>query len=304
MSHPPPARPETGAGFRIERATISLAPRTLSHCLDLAAMFYGRRLRDILRLWACFAVPCCLAAWWLAARWQLDVRTVLGLVYFASLPMGVLLVAGAAASSFGGDQRGGFVRFDRRVLRLLGPGMFRRLVIAVGPALVLFPAHWSLVLLGLAACLFPSAWLLVRTGFAAEESLLAELDHRHHGRRVRELVRGETADLCVRGVMLLAFCLLVGVVLFLTVDGASGQFFQFPIFVERVTDGEILGDEAAAYLFTSPRTLVPLAAVILLVYPLGRLAWFFCYIDIRVRRDCWDVELLMTREALRLEGQS
>ena len=43
-------------------------------------------------------------------------------------------------------------------------------------------------------------------------------------------------------------------------------------------------------------------AVAFLVYPIGRLAWFFCYIDVRVRRDCWDMELSIIQEAERLEN--
>ena len=45
---------------------------------------------------------------------------------------------------------------------------------------------------------------------------------------------------------------------------------------------------------TDPRVLAMLTAFILLVYPIGRLAWFFTYIDLRVRLDCWDMELRMT----------
>lgn len=40
----------------------------------------------------------------------------------------------------------------------------------------------------------------------------------------------------------------------------------------------------------------------LFAYQLARVAWFFTFIDARVRRDCWDLELILAREAKRLEG--
>jgi hypothetical protein len=43
-----------------------------------------------------------------------------------------------------------------------------------------------------------------------------------------------------------------------------------------------------------------LTVTALAAYAIGRLAWFLCYIDVRVRQDCWDLELSMMREAVRL----
>ena len=55
------------------------------------------------------------------------------------------------------------------------------------------------------------------------------------------------------------------------------------------------------FFWGDPVVVTAVLAVALLVYPIGRLAWFFCYIDVRVRRDCWDMELQMLQEAERLE---
>jgi hypothetical protein len=41
----------------------------------------------------------------------------------------------------------------------------------------------------------------------------------------------------------------------------------------------------------------------LFAYQIARVAWFFVYVDARVRRDCWDLELVLAREAKRLEGE-
>jgi hypothetical protein len=32
-----------------------------------------------------------------------------------------------------------------------------------------------------------------------------------------------------------------------------------------------------------------------------RLAWFFCYLDQRIRNECWDLQLQYRAEAARLE---
>jgi hypothetical protein len=46
--------------------------------------------------------------------------------------------------------------------------------------------------------------------------------------------------------------------------------------------------------------LAVLTGVILFVYPIARFAWFFCYIDLRVRGDFWDLELRFEKEVERL----
>ncbi len=53
----------------------------------------------------------------------------------------------------------------------------------------------------------------------------------------------------------------------------------------------------------SPLFAATCVAAALFAYQLGRIAWFFAYLDARVRRDCWDMELMLAREATRLEGQ-
>jgi hypothetical protein len=56
------------------------------------------------------------------------------------------------------------------------------------------------------------------------------------------------------------------------------------------------------FLWSDPIVVTAALAVAFLVYPIGRLAWFFCYMDVRVRRDCWDMELLIIQEAERLDA--
>ncbi len=53
----------------------------------------------------------------------------------------------------------------------------------------------------------------------------------------------------------------------------------------------------------NPLFAATFAVAALFAYQLGRVAWFFTFIDARVRRDCWDLELILAREANRLEGE-
>lgn len=53
----------------------------------------------------------------------------------------------------------------------------------------------------------------------------------------------------------------------------------------------------------SPLFTASALAAGLFAYQIGRIAWHFAYLDARVRRDCWDMELLLAREAKRLEGE-
>jgi hypothetical protein len=45
-----------------------------------------------------------------------------------------------------------------------------------------------------------------------------------------------------------------------------------------------------------------LVSVLWIVYPVIRLAWMFCYLDVRIRKEGWDLEIDFRVEARRLEG--
>lgn len=77
------------------------------------------------------------------------------------------------------------------------------------------------------------------------------------------------------------------------ISGPVGDSFDFEFFEPGF---------AAVALGRSPLFGASLLAAALFAYQLGRIAWYFAYLDARVRRDCWDMELLLAREAKRLEG--
>ncbi|MCH7687419.1 MAG: hypothetical protein IH899_12185 [Planctomycetes bacterium] len=368
--------------MRIDQATISLQPRNTLHCLDLAVCFYGRHLVTILGLWLLVTVPACGLVYELAAHSEYDLRMALFVGYFATFPLGTLLMSGAAPNAFGepfdltggegtGDGRSfettraflnfaaivltavllvfnfdlefarsfaqqentrlavlgtltgvlafrsvlfleSFHRLTKNSLQLFLFGFVRKCVICLGPAVCLFAGGgWKF--LGLILCLL-SCPFAIRTGFILEKHFLAELDGKLHSRNTKELLKDETANLFFKGNGIVIFCGLLAFVMFITLDVVSMLLFRFPILIGRIGQslgpaesyenglivyGEIVED--VYYLLTSdPRVLTALVATGLLVYPIARLAWFFCYIDLRVCRDCWDIELQFAHEAERI----
>lgn len=193
-------------------------------------------------------------------------------------------------------------------LRALGHNVLRRGLIAIGPFLLLFAPGVGVVLLGLLLCIL-SIILAVRMSFHPESTFLFRLDRQLYGRGIRELLKTEGGNLFFRGVTIIFVAFLLTLIFFFTIDQASNLLLGYPILVGRL--GQVLPRDADGFfqgigtslgmLFRDPRCLAVLTASALLVYPIARIAWFFCYIDLRVRRDCWDMELRFQQEARRLE---
>ena len=155
---------------------------------------------------------------------------------------------------------------------------------------------------------------------------IRSLDEKLHGRGIRDLLKKEGGDLFARSLLIVPFCLLLSIVVFFTIDQACNVLLGYPILAGRLDQvlpresiqreaDTAFGDAAVnglgragtmvvvaiKFLLSDSRCLAVLTAAVLFVFPIARLAWFFCYIDLRVRRDCWDMELLFQQEARRLE---
>jgi hypothetical protein len=90
--------------------------------------------------------------------------------------------------------------------------------------------------------------------------------------------------------------------LFVLVDLAAGMLFDWPILIGRISGLGYMLEELATLLSRDPRVAAALVTVAWLVYPVTRLAWMFCYLDVRIRQEGWDVELDFRVEARRLEA--
>ena len=180
----------------------------------------------------------------------------------------------------------------------------RRLVIVIGPLLILFPMGAVAVVFGVLLCIL-SIFVFIRKSFLSESTFLSSLDEQLHGKGVNDLVREEGSSLFFRGLGLLLTTVVLALVVFFTVDQACNLLLSYPILAGRLDLNQPLVEiieDALLLLSRDSRCLFVLTGTTLLVYPIARMAWLFCYIDLRVRRDCWDMELKFQQEARHLEG--
>ncbi|QDT87765.1 hypothetical protein MalM14_54540 [Gimesia chilikensis] len=306
--------------MRFEKINIALVPRKASSCLDLAIRFYGRFLIPILKLWAIIAIPTCTLVYYLSYYFLLDLRMALTVAFFASSPLGALLTWNSALFAFGNTPGMGSLRrqFQLRMIPLMLFCLAERALFFIGPALLFFSGN-MLGLLGFIYCFFPGIWILVRSGFRVEQAVLdyagvASQEDASHDHRTKDLIKNNFSSLFGRGLAIFLFCYILTLILFITFDYLCYILLDFPILMGQLFNqidveiGEISILSFIVLIFqdpsvlwkipllitTDPRVLTTLTAFILLVYPIGRLAWFFTYIDLRVRLDCWDMELRMT----------
>ena len=281
--------------MKLEQATLALRPRTLPQCLDLALVMLRAHGIPLLKLWVLVTVPVCTAVYLSVFYGEFTLWLAVWAFCLATVPLGMLLVAAAAPSAFG----------ETPSVR----GAFRHLGVGRG-ILLLFKLLGSRLLATVGVFFFfvPGLLVMTRTGFLTEETVLSRLDNRLYDHRTKDLFKGEMFDLLLRGGLIAIYCSLLVVVLFFTCD-LIGSSLSFPILIGRIAytiDPQYYsGWEMihAVWLFMTADALVvtTLLAVALAVYPVGRLAWLLCYIDLRVRRDCWDMEVSILNAARRLE---
>ncbi|MBS0266689.1 MAG: hypothetical protein JSS02_32475 [Planctomycetes bacterium] len=280
--------------MKFENVAVPLVPRSTANCIDLALCFMRQHLKPIAGLWATIAVPACLLVYVLVDQFEFDLSLAIVVFIFASSPLGILLMTGAAPCAFGErfSYRGTLRRLGWTDLWLMIKGLLLRVAILVASMIFIFPG-W---------------YLGVKYGFMVEQSVLSKMARHLHDRRADELLQGEISDLVFRSAAIAVFCLMSWWVLLLTADFMGSTLLGWPLLMGRYkgdfsyfTDlGELFG-HIFRFLGTDPVVITAELAVAFLVYPIARLAWFFCYIDVRVRRDCWDMELKFLQEAQRLE---
>lgn len=281
--------------MRFDQVAISLAPRSTANCLDLALLILRRHAVPLVALWAWIAIPSCALTYWLVDQFDCSLWTGLLVFLIASSPLGVLTVMGIALSTFGEP----FTAND--VWRRVKQGGWRLLTMTL---LIRFGAIFAGVIL----CGIPGALLSVWYGFLAEQAVLANLSKDLFDSNLKDLVKAEFTDLCARALWITVFCFLLWWSLFVLAD-TVGYYVLFGagLFSGRLNiDVQYLGVEkflptVVDFFWYDARVVTALLGCGLLVYVLGRLAWFLAYIDLRVRRDCWDMELQILHEAERLE---
>ena len=270
--------------MKLDGATIAIERRSIGACVDLAVMFYGAHVQQMLGLTALVAVPACLLTYWLVHSAGAGLVTGLLLFYAGSPFLGAAIVAGAGHRVFGDP----FTVMG--TLGIIAPRSFK--------------LFFALVVtrLGIALSSFlciPLPIIAVRYGFLSEVLLLEQSRGMRFERRISDLLRGVSFDLLMRQLVLVGFYLCVFVSVYTLIDLVSGFVFSFPILFGRIST-EFLFDDLWFHLTSDARVVTAICATLWLVYPLARLAWFFCYLDTRIRKEAWDVELDLRIEAQRL----
>jgi hypothetical protein len=284
--------------MKFEQTRIELVPRSAANCLDLALMLCGRNLGTLIGLWALFAVPLGTITYF-AARWtDWGFLTALACGWFGTAPLGVMLIGGVARMAFGEEFS---LRKMLADLRIDWPMALRVLLLRVPLAL----ATWF--------CVLPGTFLGLRWSFLAENRVLSKLHEQRHDRRMKELINLEFTDLYLRGAAVVCAGCVFWLIAELTVDVVWTILFNRSLFFGRFGEiGEFINHQSLDFgeqyferflklAFSDPAVLTLHLATGLAAYAVCRLAWFLCYIDLRVRRDCWDLELELLDEAQRLQ---
>jgi hypothetical protein len=253
--------------------------------IDLALLFYRRHAAKLLALSALFGcLPVALAGF-RATRGDGWLWAAL-LFFFGSAFLGSAVVAGAGHHVFGEE----FTL--RNTLRQLGRNLLALLLwlpLSRGILGALSVMCWGL----------PSIPLAARYGFLSEVLILEQLRGMKIGKRLEEILKSTHVEACGRYLAIASFAFLVSTVLFLFFDLASQLLFGVPIFLAKVS-WAVAYEDVINLLSYDPLLVVALASTWWLVYPLARLAWFFCYLDARIRREGWDVEIAFRVEARRI----
>lgn len=212
----------------------------------------------------------------------------------AAVLLGIVLFAQAVLLLW--QMSGGQLRLFRPIAAACG----MRLGIGFAPIILLAFVLWWTILLAIVFAILPGIPLAARFGFVAERACLLQFHRRMHHRGTDRLIKAELGELFLRLVGISLFFGIVWLVLFLTFDVLCSLVFQVDILIGRMGDVDFFTEQFWDFLGTDPKLLTAATATALLAYPITRIAWFLCYIDLRVRRDCWDLELGLTREAARL----
>jgi hypothetical protein len=275
--------------MQLDGSAITIERRKITGCIDLAVVFVREHFGAVATMTAFFAVPSTLLTWWLMA--YTDQSLFVSLILFALLSpiLGAVLVIGAGRRVFGDEFRVGesFSALRKRFWRLFGYMLLTR---------VLGGVLWCLIL--------PPLLVVVHSGFIAEILYLESTPGNKVAARRKSLMTNVFSDLVGRGLAVFAFYALVVFGLFLLLERAAALLtglqimgMDFTAFIGLMFED---GEEFLTVIIAHPLFITVLHALMWLVYPLIRLAWFFCYLDVRIQKEGWDVELDFRIEAQRL----
>lgn len=275
--------------MKVEDCIVTVERRTLGECVDLAFIFTREFAGPIFRIWFACAVPSCLLVWLLTSRHtDMLLPSIIIFLVFSSI-FSAVLTAAVGPQVFGVPMslRAGF----RSWLRQL-------------PAWILltFVTRFFQCLSGFCFVL-PSVVVTAYAGHFPEVLLLEQAPLNTVTARLKWLSSGGGSGRNQgRLLSLFGYWFMMATSVFLIFEFVAGTVIGKPIFFARLMGNSSRFAETFAQLvYDDPVFLTALQLAMWIPYPVIRLAWFFCYLDQRIRNECWDLQVQLRAEAARLE---
>lgn len=275
--------------MKVEDCIVTVERRTFGGCMDLAFVFAREFAAPLFRLWLICAVPSCLCVWAIVSQTtDMLIPSIMIFMFFSAI-------------------------FNSLLVACMGPQVFG-VPISVRAAVKAWRKRfWSWLLLTFVIRFFqfisgfclviPSVFVTAYSGHVAEVLLLEQASLSTVTTRLSWLSGGGgySRNLGrVLGLFLYWGCMSFG--LFLLIDLLSTLLLNRPIFFAIAFDESRDGRDVFMQLtHDDPAFLTTIQLALWLPYPVIRLAWFFCYLDQRIRNECWDLQLQYRAEAARLE---
>jgi hypothetical protein len=275
--------------MRVEECIVSVERRTLGGCLDLAFVFAREFAGPLSRLWLICAVPSCIAVWLMVSQsTDMLFPSILVFMVFSAV-FSSLLVACMGPQVFG-------VPISvRAAIRTWRRRFFAWMVLS-------FITRFFQILSGMCLVL-PSALVTAFAGHVPEVMLLEQTPVNGVITRLNWLSGGGGYGRNLGRIFtLLIYWSGMSFGLFLLMDIVMTLVFNRPLFFSILSaSGNDFGDVFMQLTNDDPAFLTAIQLALWLPYPVIRLAWFFCYLDQRIRNECWDLQLQFRVEAARME---
>lgn len=273
--------------MKVEEARLVIEPRSVGACIDLACLFLRTHAAKIFGLTFLFVAPASMITYYIAAVTSGGWLCSIALYIFLSPFLGAAIVAGAGHWVFGEPFTiaSTLKTVVSRIWSLLYFLLISRIIVVVTGV-----TCWGVFVVPLET----------RYGFLQEIVLLEQLHGRRVGKRMGEIMSHTFWTAMGRYTAIVMFAAAVSISMFTIFDIGSGTLLGYPIVIGRTS--AFFAEELFYLLIWDPLAITMLSATVWLVYPLARLAWFFCYIDARIRKEGWDVELEFRVESHRLQA--
>ncbi|MEY2725520.1 MAG: hypothetical protein RLZZ458_1387 [Planctomycetota bacterium] len=275
--------------MKVEDCIVSVERRTFGECLDLAIVFTREFAAPLLRIWLVCAIPSCALVWLLASS-NTDMLFPSILIFLVlSSVYNSLLIAAVGPQVFGVPMslKSGYRLWRRR--------FFSWLVVSLFARFFQFISGFCFVL--------PSVIVTAYVGHYPEVLLLEDAPLSKISPRLSWLSSGGGYGRSqARLFGLFAFWAIMSAGTFLALDLSAATLVNRPIFLPLLLAANARFEESMAQIILDdPAFLTALQLALWIPYPIIRIAWFFCYLDQRIRNECWDLQVQLRAEASRLE---